>query len=221
LALENAEITLSVYISLYNPSIIPSMSFRRSIRNASKLAAIKISQIATTEYSSDSDSSANSPISKTLPSPSSKPSSLRYIGTISTLRQYLYMSENTQDEEEKINLCTTIYETLVKDPTILIYEPKFREAVIEKMNNLDKFITIRRLNMNKSGFNTHTDELKNIIHSHIRAKKTRDAMLKNLKELQSLYNEYASWSRYDRFRSAIRALRATLENLKQYPEYVV
>ena len=38
------------------------MSFRRSLRNASKLAAIKISQIATTEYSSDSDSSANSPI---------------------------------------------------------------------------------------------------------------------------------------------------------------
>ena len=214
-----------------------SYSIRRSIRNASKIASIKISQLATDDEAFDNsngipvvllDSSPSNSktryASKTAPlTPRESPTlntSSKYIGTVSMLRHYLQLVNSTHDEEEKINICCTIYETLVKDPTILIYEPEFRKVVLSKMDDMEKLITLRRLNVTKTPFKAHTEELRNIIHSRIRVKKTRDAMLKNLTELNTMFNDYTSWSRLDKFRITMSSLRKTIDNLKAYPEYV-
>lgn len=214
-----------------------SYSIHNSIHNASKLANIRLSKLATEE---SIDSSNSIPVVLLTDSPSSKKSSesssqqlsssypslkknnntSKYIGTISMLRYYIELNDSTNDEDEKMNICTILYETLVRDPTILIYEPEFRKVVLSKMDDMDKVITLRRLNLVKSPFKKYTNELNNIITNHIRSSKVRNIMLNRLNELNSIFIDYTSWARLNKFRITMNSLRKTIDDLKSYPDYV-
>jgi hypothetical protein len=196
-----------------------STHFIRPVRRAAQAAAIRITQCANADNAnSDSDESI-----KTTPNTD--------VGIIRARRhgydnavyivKYLLDEMNTaQFEDERAEIATKMFQVINKNPNLLIYEPKFRNIIVDKMIELDKHIDSRVEKYKKSKYNDAMEMLNLSVAVNIRNSKTRELITAKIQEINVALKDYENWAPGDKMKAEFSTLRNTLKTIKHHPDYV-
>lgn len=193
-----------------------STHFIRPVRRAAQLAAVRINQCVTADNAnSDSDESLQN-----IDTGIMRARRHGYDNTVHIV-QYLLNELNTaQFEDERAEIATKMFQVINKSPNLLIYEPKFRSVIINKMQELDKHIDARMHKFQKSKYNEAMDLLKLSVSVNIRNSKTRQTIAKKIEEINTALKEYETWAPGAEMKNQFSILRDTLRTIKQHPDYV-
>jgi hypothetical protein len=112
-----------------------------------------------------------------------------------------------------------MFQVINKNPNILIYEPKFRNIIVDKMQELDRHIDARIQKYQKSKYEEALQILKLSISVNIRNSKTRQMISKKIEEINSALKEYETWAPATQMKSEFSVLRDTLRTIKHHPDY--
>ena len=91
-------------------------------------------------------------------------------GTVQELHNMLDECEKTDYADERCEIAEKIFTTILKKPEILLYEPKFRKVVIDKMEEIEETIKQRVKDVNNADYgrfrNINLGGLGRIIQMH-------------------------------------------------------
>ena len=196
-------------------------NYGRPIRNAARLASIRISEYARAVNditSSDSDDS-KSPI--TNPDKGlERARSEGYDSTIYIVQYLLEECENSKNPEDRIEIASKMFDILNKNPKILIYEPKFRNAVIDKLNEANELIKRRKDAFNKTEYAKAIDMMKLSMRVNISNSKMRNKIYEHLGSINNILSDYAIWMNSDTLKNNINSLSNTLKLTETHPDYI-
>lgn len=196
-------------------------NYGRPIRSAARLAAIRISEYARAANDitpSDSDDS-KSPI--TNPDKGlERARSGGYDSTIYIVKYLLEECENSKNPEDRIEIASKMFDILNKNPKILIYEPKFRNAVIDKLNEANELIKRRKDAFNKTEYAKAIDMMKLSMRVNISNSKMRNKIYEHLGSINNILSDYAIWMNSDTLKNNINSLSNTLKLTETHPDYI-
>jgi hypothetical protein len=197
-------------------------NYGRPVRTAARLAAIRISECAKNDiYHSDSDSSVSSVHSVTsIDKGLERARSGGYDSTIYIVKYLLEECNNSTNPEDRIEITSKIFDILNKNPKILIYEPKFRNAVINKLNEAEELIKRRKDTFNKTEYAKAIDMMKLSMRVNISNSKMRNNIYSHLCAINTILYDYAVWMNSDTLKNNINTLKTTLNSIEKCTGYV-
>lgn len=214
--------------------------FRRSERQASRMASARISQILATD-NSDTDTMwpRGQATASTVSTASTAPTTTAPTATASTVPTtvketepyinsplnslvlyYIELANSTPDAESKTEYTTKVYECLMTDHVLLARHPKFRQSVVAKGNQLLSDIKKQKLELEDSGFTEHMITVRDIVFTNIKnpiLKKKMNTMMEGLTES---YANYVQWAKRDKLVQSILLVKDIIDNIKNHPAYV-
>ena len=194
-------------------------NYGRPVRSAARLAAIRISEYARAANditSSDSDDSKSPNPDKGL----ERARSEGYDSTIYIVKYLLEECNNSTNPEDRIEITSKIFDILNKNPKILIYEPKFRNAVINKLNEAEELIKRRKDTFNKTEYAKAIDMMKLSMRVNISNSKMRNNIYSHLCAINTILSDYAVWMNSDTIKNNINSLSNTLKLTEMHPDYI-
>jgi hypothetical protein len=201
--------------------------YSQPIRRAAALAAIRISDyVKADNANSDSDESvtttatSNSRFTQTVDG-LTRARKNGYDDTLYVMKYLLSESDSTKKSEEKVQLAEKMFGILIKNPNILIYEPKFRLAVVNKMKEFDELIKTRVDNFHKAEYDKAIKMMKLSMMSHVRNTNMLDKIYTHLNAVSDILNDYKGWAKNTTLRLSFDTLTTILETIKKHPNYVV
>lgn len=196
-----------------------STNFIRPVRRAAQLAAVRITQSVNADNTnSDSDDSIKTPQNNDVGIIRARRHG--YDNTVHIVQYLLAELENAQFEDERAEIATKMFKVINKNPNLLIYEPKFRNVIVSKMQELDKHIDARIQKYQKSKYEEALQVLKLSLSVNIRNSKTRQTIAKKIEEINVALKEYETWAPGAEMKNEFTILRNTLRTIKLHPEYV-
>ena len=135
--------------------------------------------------------------------------------------QYIINKCNTATQNEKTILIEKLFSIINKNPNILIFEPRFREVIINKMNEFERQIDIRSEEFKNAKINNSIDTLKLSILSTIKDVELRDIICGKFDSIKQDLFAYEYWCNGILLKEQINNLRKTLEEIKTHPSYVL
>ena len=193
-----------------------SSHFIRPVRRAAQLAAVRITQCANADNAaSDSDESKT-----TVDTSIMRARRHGYDNTVHIVQYLLTELDRAQYEDERAEIATKMFQVINKNPNILIYEPKFRNIIVDKMQELDKHIDARIQKFQKSKYEEALQVLKFSISVNIRNSKTRQTIAKKIEEIDNALKEYETWAPGTLMKNEFSILRDTLRTIKNHPDYI-
>ena len=200
-----------------------STSTSTSIRHSMRPEALK-AKSRITEYCKIDMTNSDSDESTTSPTPSEHslfhPEEKNYKYTTHIIRYLIDECNKAEFEDQRRQIVEKMFEHLNKNPTILIYEPKFRNSVINKMKEFENHINKRIDNYNKPKYNKIMSSIRTSIHENMRNSVMRLEISKHFDAINTILTEYESWSKSTPLMKQIGELYNTLETIKKYPFYV-
>ena len=196
-------------------------NYGRPVRRAAQLAAIRISEYARTANDITSYDSDNS--KSPIPNPDKGLERARsggYDSTIYIVKYLLEECENSKNPEDRIEIASKMFDILNKNPKILIYEPKFRNAVIDKINEADELIKRRKDTFNKAEYAKAIDMMKLSMRVHISNSKMRNMIYAHLGAINTILSDYTVWMNSDTIKNNINNLKNTLKLSETHPDYI-
>ena len=224
-----------------------STHFRRSERHASRAASMRISQILANENSDTetvwprgpatdapiANAATDAPIANAasvaapvaVPVANTAPvavPSQSYINSPvnSLVMYYVELANNTPDAESRTEYTTKIYECLMTDHLVLARNPKFRDAVVAKGNQLLNDIKKQKLELENSMFTEHMITVRDIVFTTIKNPALKKKMNTMIEGLMDSYSNYAQWAKRDKLVQSILVVKDIAEAIKNHPEYV-
>lgn len=189
----------------------------RPVRRAAQLAAIRISECAKNDNtSSDSDESISS-----VDAGLERARTGGYDSTIYVVKYLLEECNNSTNPEERIDIASKMFDILNKNPKILIYEPKFRGAVMDKINEVDNLIKNRKDTFSKAEYYKAIEMMKLSMRVHINNTTMRNKIYEHLSGINNILNDYASWVNNSTLKKNVLTLNDTLKTIKTHPDYVL
>lgn len=195
----------------------------RPIRRAAQLAAIRINEYVKSDNSnSDSDSYSSTTIA---PSPYNESSIDRarkngYDDTLYICSYLLDQLNNAEYEDQRTEIAEKMFQILNKNPNILIYEPRFRNSVLNKINDLTNHINNRVKEYNNTKYNEALLMMKLSMRKNVRNSQMRHKIYKHLSEINSILADYNSWMIGTSIKNQMNQLKNTIDELKNHPSYV-
>jgi hypothetical protein len=201
-----------------------SISIRHSMRPEALKAKSRITEyckIDLTNSDSDESTTIDAPI---VTAPITTPLSLQitasYKYTANVIRYLVNECSNATSEDQRSQIVEKMFEHLNKNPTILIYEPKFRRSVINKLKEFEDHISTRIDNYKNVKYHKIINNMKVSIHQNIRNSAIRLDVNKHLNAINGILTEYEEWSKGTPLINQINELYHTLEKIKKDPSYV-
>lgn len=185
------------------------------MRRAAAAAAIRINQIAQNDTS---DSDQNSP---STDSGMIRAANCGYDSTIYVVRFLLDELNNAKFEDQRCEITEKMLEILNKNPNVLIYEPKFRDTVTKKLNEIQEHINNRA---DKFQIDKQQELIRMMAMStriNVRNSEMRHKIYKNLTKISNTLKSYKEWTYGTSLKTKINNLHNTLEIIKNNPAYVV
>lgn len=194
----------------------------RPMRRAAAAAAIRINQIAQNDASnSDSDSSQPStPVNQPIDEGMIRAAKSGYDSTIHVVRFLIDEMNNAKFEDQRCDIAEKMFDILNKNPNILIYEPKFRTAVINKISEVEQHINKRS---DKFQLEKQQEFIRMMAMStriNVRNSTMRQKIYKHLGKIDKVLKEYKDWAYGTGLKVKIDNLNKTLELIKNNPSYV-
>jgi hypothetical protein len=149
-----------------------------------------------------------------------KPYQFDYYDTMTIINNYIEELKNTTSNDKRTEIVEKIFEEIIINPNILIYEPDFRNSVITKIYQLEKYIDARIKEFNKADYYKALDMMKVSISNHIKNSDIKNKIIGNINNISELIGEYEMWAKCNRLKSLFNILWATIENVKFHPNYV-
>ena len=203
-----------------------SLSIRHSTRPEALRAMSRITEYCKIDMTnSDSDESttgtdpiASAPITTPLSNQLQIIASYKY--TANVIRYLVNECSNAPFEDQRRQIVEKMFEHLNKNPTILIYEPKFRKSVINKMKEVENHINTRNTNYNTARYDKILSTIRASMHENMRNSIMRLEIYKHIDAINSIFAEYEVWSKSKSLMKQIKDLYNTLETIKKDPSYV-
>jgi len=206
-----------------------SISIRHSMRPEALKAKSRITEyckIDMTNSDSDESTTTDDPIDPIAPTPTPTPTSLSdqntasYKYTSNIIRYLVNECNNATFEDQRSQIVQKMFEHLNKNPTILIYEPKFRRSVINKLKEFEDYINTRVDDYNNAKHHTIINNMKISINHTMRNKAMLSEVNKYLNAINVVFTEYEEWHKGRPLMNQINLLYHTLERIKKDPSYV-
>jgi hypothetical protein len=201
-----------------------SASIRHSMRPEALKAKSRITEYCKIDMTnSDSDESTTGTDSiapATAPTPLSDQDTANYKYTSNVIRYLVNECNNATFEDQRSQIVQKMFEHLNKNPTILIYEPKFRRSVINKLKEFEDYINTRVDDYNNAKYHTIINNMKISIHQTMRNKAMLSEVNKYLNAINVVFTEYEEWYKGRSLMNQIKLLYHTLERIKKDPSYV-
>ena len=144
-----------------------------------------------------------------------------YDDTIHIVKYLLDELDRTRSVEQRTELAIKLFATLNANPSILIYEPSFRECAIQKMIELEQYIDLRLQNMKQSKYVEALMIFRQSVGDHIHHSQVRGEIDTHLRAIAQALGKYASWADAEKLRTEFAFLRATLDRIRNHPDYVI
>jgi hypothetical protein len=202
-----------------------SISIRHSMRPEALRAKSRITEYCKIDMTnSDSDESTTTddtiaPITS-APTPLSDQDTANYKYTSNIIRYLVNECNNATFEDQRSQIVQKLFEHLNKNPTILIYEPKFRRSVINKLKEFEDYINTRVDDYNNAKHHTIINNMKISINHTMRNKAMLSEVNKYLNAINVVFTEYEEWHKGRPLMNQIKLLYHTLERIKKEPSYV-
>jgi len=201
-----------------------SISIRHSMRPEALKAKSRITEycrIDLTNSDSDESTTGTDPIAPIAPiTPLSYQITASYKYTTNVIRYLVDECNNATSEDQRSQIVEKMFQHLNKNPTILIYEPKFRRSVINKLKEFEDHISTQTDNYNNVKYHKIVNNMKASIHGNIRNSAMRLEINKHLNAINTIFTEYEEWSKGTSLIKQINELYHTLEKIKKDPSYV-
>jgi hypothetical protein len=206
-------------------SMSKSISIRHSMRPEALRAKSRITEyckIDMTNSDSDESTTIDDPIAPITPAPTplSDQDKANYKYTSNVIRYLVNECNNATFEDQRSQIVQKMFEHLNKNPTILIYEPKFRRSVINKLKEFEDYINTRVDDYNNAKYRTIINNMKISINHTMRNKAMVSEVNKYLNAINVVFTEYEEWYKGRPLMNQIKLLYHTLERIKKDPSYV-
>jgi hypothetical protein len=193
---------------------IQVMSSTRPIRIAAVVASQRINEYMESDNNaSDSDSSS---VFINMPK---RARQFGYDNSVHIIKYLLNECKNTNFEDGKTAVAEKLFLFINQNPNILIYESEFREVVINKMNEFEKYIDIQNRAYDCARFDEVIPMMKKAIFLNVRHSQLRDEALLNLNKVAVTLNSYSKWNKRTSLLREFNTLKAKLDEIKNHPCY--
>jgi hypothetical protein len=199
-----------------------SISIRHSMRPEALRAKSRITEYCKIDMT-NSDSDESTTTDDTIapaPTPLSDQDKANYKYTSNVIRYLVNECNNATFEDQRSQIVQKMFEHLNKNPTILIYEPKFRRSVINKLKEFEDYINTRVDDYNNAKHHTIINNMKISINHTMRNKAMLSEVNKYLNAINVVFTEYEEWHKGRPLMNQIKLLYHTLERIKKDPSYV-
>jgi len=179
-------------------------------------AKSRITEYCKTEMT-NSDSDESSP-----PSEHSvfHPEVKNYKYTTHVIRYLIDECNKADFEDQRRQIVEKMFNHLNKNPSILIYEPKFRNSVINKMKEFENHDNKRMDNYNKLKYNKIISLVRTTMHENVRNSVMRLEIYNHFDAINTILAKYEIWSKSTSLMKQIGELYNTLETIKNDPFYI-
>lgn len=142
-----------------------------------------------------------------------------YEDTIHIVQYLLKECSKARSEDERTEIIEKIFSMLNKNPMILVFEPEFRESVINKMNELEKHINVQNQVLTKARFDEALVMMKKSIYLNVSNSVMRVKAINHLNKVVNTLDEYAVWNNRSRLSNQFNMLNIKLNEIKAHPCY--
>ena len=205
-----------------------SASIRHSMRPEALRAKSRITEYCKIDMTnSDSDESTTSSSPPSFPSASIPPSDdihypleSKYRYTSHIIRYLVDECNKAQFEDQRIQIVEKMFDHLINNHTILIYEPKFRISVINKMKEIETHIHSRNKLYYSAKYNSILLAIRNSMRLNVRNSVMREKLYKHFDGINAILAEYEEWSAGESLLKKTGELYNILESIKNSAYYV-
>jgi hypothetical protein len=143
-----------------------------------------------------------------------------YMGTKHYIRMMLRRTQASSNPEDNTAITIKIFEHLVAHPTILIYEPRFRETVIGKIKEFENTIFTQTHSPELQELEDTFWKLKSTAYSLIHHSQLRNKINTHLTDILQMYQEYRAYLHRPTLVDIIAILKQILLDIQKHPKYV-
>lgn len=179
----------------------------RPVRRAAQVAATRITEFCQND-NANSDSNESVVYTAIYPAPKNG-----YDNAIYIIRYLLDELENAEFEDERTEIAIKMFKFINSNPNILKFEPRFRDVVLKKINEINENIVKKNEMYNKAEYNKTIKMMKFSMLMNIRNNKMRTDIYKHLNEISSILNKYSNWSERNQLKSEMNKVSLTLQNI--------
>jgi hypothetical protein len=123
-------------------------------------------------------------------------------------------------EDQRVAITEKIFNHLIQNPTILIYDAEFRNSVINKMNQLETHISNRIEKLNKAEYDEAIKMMRLSLRLTVINSEMRASIYSNLKSIVQTLKHYQEWAKGEGLKNCFNSLRVVLNTIKTNPNYV-
>lgn len=142
-----------------------------------------------------------------------------YEATFFIIQHLLKECEKAPFEDQRTAITEKIFNHLIENPKILIYDSEFRNSVIAKMAELETHITKRTENLKKAEYEEAIKILKTSLRLTVINSAMRANIYSNLRNITQTLNMYQEWAKGDGLKTCFTRLRAVLYEIRDEPNY--
>jgi hypothetical protein len=190
----------------------------RPTRRAATVAAIRIAECVKSDNTSTDSDSDNTPI---VEDSLTRARRHGYDETVFVSRYLINQCEIAEFEDQRVEIAEKLFNVLNNSPTVLIYEPKLRNAVQAKLKEFEQYVDKRCESFKKAQYREAIDMMKLSMRVNIRNSKMRESINKHLADISTILNGYDHWARGHSFKLQLKKMNNVLQTIKEHPDYVL
>lgn len=143
-----------------------------------------------------------------------------YYGTVVYLNHLMDLSTQIKSIVKKNQILLHMFTHLISNPTILIQVPYFRNSIINKINEIEEQLIMRKNKMSVSKYTEMLDTMRRSLERRIRYSDRKRTIISHINLLSDEIDNYNFWAESVECLAVIKTLRNIIEDIKDHPEYV-
>jgi hypothetical protein len=144
-----------------------------------------------------------------------------YDNTVHVVKYLFDELDRIHDEEERMACTIKIFAAVNANPSMLIYEPGFRNSVVAKMTELENYLEVCANNLKRSKYIEALQIFRQSVGEHIYSAKTRTKIYMHIREIAKTLTEYATLPGAEKLRTEFAFLKDILQRIQSHPDYVI
>lgn len=138
----------------------------------------------------------------------------QYQNTIRILSNLLDDCNNASSKEEEIIITEQIFQHLIDNQNILMYEPRFRNLTINKLNEIERHLNERKREYTAANYCKAMALLNYSVRGHIKHSEHRAKLYNNMRNMVNVFKNYENWVEASSLRNTMSTLRYILNNIE-------
>jgi hypothetical protein len=143
-----------------------------------------------------------------------------YYGTVVYLNHLMDLTTQVKSIVKKNQILLQMFTHLISNPTILIQVPFFRDSIINKIDEIEEQLIMRKNKTSAHKYTEMLDTMRRSLERRIRYSDKKRTIISRLNLLSDEIDNYNFWAESVECLAVMKTLRNVLEDIKDHPEYV-